>query len=93
MLKNSPKRIGEIIDISIEFDPTDRTLIPHPGFTKALDENLDARHVFDSLPASRQKEIVRYIYLLKSDESVTKNILRAIGYLTGKNRFVGRDKP
>jgi len=45
------------------------------------------------LPASRQKEIVRYISALKTQESVTKNIERAIGFLMGGNRFLGRDKP
>ena len=93
MLKDSPKRIGETIDVTIQHDPADRTILPHPGFAKALEENRDARIVFDSLPASRQKEIVRYIAALKTPESVRKNIQRAIGFLTGDGRFVGRDKP
>lgn len=93
MLKNSPKRIGEIIDIEIEFDPADRTIKPHPEFLKALDQNTEAKHVFESLSASRQKEIIRYISFLKSADSVTKNVQKAIGFLTGKNRFVGRDRP
>ena len=93
MLKNSPKRIGEMIDITIGFDPVDRSIKPHPGFLEALDQNLEAKKVFASLSASRQKEIIRYISNLKSEESVTKNIHKALGFLTGKNRFVGRDKP
>ncbi|MDP2692035.1 MAG: YdeI/OmpD-associated family protein [bacterium] len=93
MLKNSPKRIGEIIDVAIEFDPADRTIKPHPEFLKALDQNIEAKQVFESLSVSRQKEIIRYISFLKSAESVTKNIQRVLGFLTGKNRFVGRDKP
>ena len=93
MLKNSPKRVGEIIDIAIEFDPTDRTIKPHPEFLQALDQNMEAKHVFKSLSASRQKEIIRYISFLKSADSVTKNVQRAIGFLTGKNRFVGRERP
>jgi hypothetical protein len=93
MLKNSPKRIGEIIEISAGFDPEDRTIQPHPGFVKALHKNKDAKKVFEKLPPSRQKEIVRYISSLKNEESIIKNIERAIGFLTGKGRFVGRDKP
>lgn len=93
MLKNSPKRVGEIIDIAIEFDPEERIIIPHPEFIRALDKNREAKKVYEGLSSSRQKEIIRYISNLKSAESVTKNIQKAIGFLTGKNRFVGRDRP
>jgi hypothetical protein len=93
MLKDSPKRIGEIVEVHIRYDPADRTIEPHPDFARALKENKEARKTFDSLPASRQKEIIRYISALKTPESVKKNIDRAIGFLTGSGRFVGRDKP
>ena len=93
MLKDSPKRIGEIIEVTIQHDPKDRTIEPHPAFAKALKENKEAKKVFDGLPASRQKEIVRYIGALKTPESISRNIQRAIGFLTGGNGFVGRDKP
>ncbi len=93
MLKDSPRRTGEIIEVTIRHDPEDRTIQPHPGFAKALSENEEAKKVFDGLPASRKKEIVRYISALKTPESVGKNIQLAIGFLEGNNRFVGRDKP
>jgi len=93
MLQNSPKRVGEIIEIAIEFDPTDRTIEPHPDLVQALNQNMEAKQVFDRLPASRQKEIIRYIASLKTAESVTKNVQKVLGFLTGKNRFVGRDNP
>lgn len=93
MLKDSPKRLGEIIDVAIQYDPEDRVVQPHPAFEKALRENIEAKKVFDGLPASRKKEILRYIAALKTPESLSKNIERAIGFLTGDNRFVGRDKP
>jgi hypothetical protein len=93
ILKDSPKRTGEIIEVTIQHDPEDRTIQPHPAFAKALNENREAKKVFESLSASRKKEIVRYISALKTAESVSKNIQRAIGFLTGNNRFVGRNKP
>jgi hypothetical protein len=93
MLKDSPKRIGEIIEVTIQHDPEDRTIQPHPAFAKALNRNKEAKKVFDRLPPSRKKEIVRYISALKNPESIRKNIQRAIGFLTGDNRFVGRNKP
>jgi hypothetical protein len=82
MLKDSPKQIGKIIEVTIQHDPEDRTIQPHPALVKALNENKEAKKVFDNLPPSRQKEIVRYIAALKTSESITKNIQRAISFLT-----------
>lgn len=93
MLKDSPKRIGETIEISVEHDAADRTIGPHPAFVKALAKNKQAKKVFDALPPSRQKEIVRYIVNLKTEESRLRNIDKAIAFLMGKERFAGRDKP
>jgi hypothetical protein len=93
MLKNSPKRVGETIEIAVAFDPSDRTITPHPKLVQALKENTEAKKVFDNLSSSKQNEIVRYISFLKTEESIDKNVKRAIGFLTGKDRFTGRDKP
>lgn len=93
MLPDSPRRIGESLSITIKVDKRDRTIKPHPKLVKALKANKEAKKVFDSLSPSMQKEIVRYISLLKSEESITQNVEKAIGFLLGKNRFVGRDRP
>lgn len=93
MLKNSPKRIGETVTIEVEFDPISRTIKPHPKLVLAFKENKEAKKKFDNLPPSRQNEIVRYISFLKTEESVIRNIKKAIDHLVGKDRFVGRNKP
>lgn len=93
MLKDSPRRIGELIDIEVGYDPNDRSIKPHPKFAKALKTNKEAKRVFDELSPSRQKEMVRYISNLKSEVSVERNVTRAIKFLLGKESFVGRDKP
>ena len=93
MLRDSPKRIGETIAVSAGFDPADRTIEPHPKLLKALNETPEALKTFTNLPPSRQKEIVRYISLLKTEDSVDRNVSRAVQFLLGKERFVGRDKP
>lgn len=93
MLKDSPKRIGETIEVTIGFDKTDRTIKPHPELIKALENDPQAQTAFSQLSPSRQKEIVRYISHLKTEESITKNIAKAIGFLKGENSFAGRDKP
>lgn len=93
MLPHSPKKVGEKIAITIAFDPEDRSIPPHPELNKALAKNKKAREAFNQLPSSRQKEITRYISSLKTDASVERNIKRAINFLTGRERFIGRDKP
>lgn len=93
MLPNSPKRVGELIEVTIEFDKRDRTLQPHPDLTKALAQNKEAGILFQGLPPSRRKEIIRYISALKTAESRAKNIKQAIGFLLGNNSFMSRDKP
>jgi hypothetical protein len=93
MLPRSPKRIGEKIKISATYDPEPRVISPHPDFRKALIKNKEAKAVFDSLPPSRRLEIVRYIKNLKTEKAIEMNIQRAINFLLGKERFVGRDKP
>lgn len=93
MLPKSSQRIGEILELTIAFDTVERSIIPHPKLLMALGENEDAKKVFDSLAPSKQKEIVRYISTLKKEESIAKNIERAINFLLGKERFIGRNKP
>lgn len=93
MLKNSPKRIGERIKLTVAFDTSDRSITPHPLLLKALSENKKAKEVFDNLRPSLQLEIVRYIARLKTNESVERNITNAMNFLLGRGRFVGRAKP
>lgn len=93
MLDNSPSRIGEIIEILIAFDPSDRTIPLHPKLIKALDQNLPAKEVFERLSPSLRKEIVRYIAQLKTEESIDRNVVKALDFLLGNGRFVGRNNP
>jgi hypothetical protein len=91
MLSKSPERIGEQVEVSIEPDFSDRTIHPHPKLVQALKDNSRANTVFESLAPSLQNEIVRYIANLKTEASVDKNVLKAINFLLGKERFIGRD--
>lgn len=93
MLPDSPKRIGERLSLSVAFDPSDRTIEPHPTLVAALEEDEVARRVYETLPPSRRGEIVRYISRLKTDESVGRNVRRAIEFLHGNARFLGREGP
>lgn len=93
MLKNSPKRIGEQITISIDYNAEKRSIPIHPKLLQALNEDVAANSVFQNLRPSLQHEIIRYIAHLKTEESINKNILKAIAFLLGKGKFVGREKP
>lgn len=91
MLPKSPERIGELIEVRIELGVSDRTIHPHPKLVEALKENSRAHAVFESLPPSLRNEIVRYIANLKTETSVERNVRKAIGFLLGEERFIGRD--
>jgi|SRR5436190_3025129 len=85
--------VGDHAKVEIAFDPAERITEMHPDLEKALNADKKAFEVFKTLPPSRQKEIKRYINSLKTAESREKNVRRAIKFLHGKERFVGRDKP
>jgi len=91
MLPKSPQRIGEKVEVSIEVDSSDRTIHPHPKLVQALKENERANTVFENLAPSLQNEIVRYIANLKTEKSIERNVVKAIGFLLGKERFIGRN--
>lgn len=93
MRKAANRKLGEIVTISIEFDPVARIIPQHKKLEDALNGNPKARKVFDSLSPSRRKEIVRYISGLKMEASVERNVERAIRFLLHEARFVGRDSP
>jgi len=92
MRKAAGKDVGDIIEIQIDFDPKPRTTTVHPKLKKAFRENTTAKKAFEKLSPSRQKEILRYINFLKSEESVDKNVQRAITHLISSKPFIGREK-
>jgi hypothetical protein len=93
MRKMAKKEVGDTANFEIAFDPEERVIPMHPKLIKALKESPEAQGIFDSLRPSLKLEIVRYISFLKTEESIDKNVLRAVNFLLGKERFIGRDKP
>ncbi|REC72351.1 hypothetical protein DRF60_20220 [Chryseobacterium elymi] len=90
MLKNSPKRIGEMIEVSIEFDDSDRTISIHPKLDAAIKGSAVATRNFESLIPSRRNELIRYINNLKTDASIERNIEKIIRHLHGETDFFGK---
>lgn len=93
MLRDSPRRVGERVRLTVAHDPIGRAAPASPELDQALAETPAAKAVFDALPPSRRLEIVRYIAMLKTPASTRRNVARAIAFLTGEGRFVGRDRP
>lgn len=93
MRKAALKEVGDTVTIEIRYDPKKRTIPPHPKFIEALNQNQEAKDAYDNLRPSLQLEIVRYLSFLKTEESIDRNVTRAVNFLLGKQRFIGRDKP
>lgn len=93
MRKGSKADVGDTVSISISFDEITRETLMPEKLAAALLKNKKASKVFDGLSPSLQKEIKRYINNLKNEETIDKNVARAINFLLGKERFIGRDHP
>ena len=83
--------VGDEASVRIEFDPVKRGFAMRKELKEALKNDPEAKKAFDALSPSRRLEIVRYIARLKSEEAVARNVERAIRFLKGKERFVGRN--
>lgn len=90
MLENSPKRIGEIIEVEIEFDRSERQELIHPKLEKAIYDNSTTSKNFENLNPSHKKELIRYINNLKTEKSIDNNVARIIRHLKGEITFFGR---
>ena len=84
--------VGDMANVEIDFDHKPREVPMHPKFKKALAQNTKAKTAFNKLSSSRQKEIMKYINFLKSEESVDRNVTRAIAHLVSAKPFIGQEK-
>lgn len=93
MRQAAGKQVGDTAAFILRYDPESRELPVHPRLSQALADNAAAHAVFTALTPSRRLEIVRYIASLKSADSVARNVEKAIRFLLGQERFIGRGKP
>ena len=91
MRKAADKDVGDVVVVRLEADLKERIISMHRDLKAALDKNKKAKSAFDTLPPFRKKEIIRYINHLKTEESRIKNVARAIRFLSGNERFAGRN--
>ena len=90
MLKDSPKRIGEVIEVMLEHDDSDRTIGIHPQLEQAIKGSALASKNFAGLIPSHRNELVRYVNNLKTEASIQRNIEKIIRHLHGEVDFFGR---
>ncbi len=93
MRKTAGKDVGDVAKFEIDYDAAPRIIKMPEQLRIALDKNPKAKTTFEALSPSRRHEIIRYIANLKSKAAIEKNVVRAIDFLQGEERFVGRDKP
>ena len=91
--KASKTKVGDRVEVEVAFDEEYKSgPMPMPAwFESALKKNRNAKKAWETLIPSRQKEIVRYLANLKSDEARERNLARALNVLSGSNeRFMAR---
>ena len=80
ILKGSTSKVGDTVNFSIEQDVAPRTVSTYPVpkiFKKKLeDHNLMA--AFKKLTETRQKEILKYLNYLKTEEALMRNVDKVI---------------
>ncbi len=83
MRKAADVEVGDRATVVLAFDPKLRALRVPSAFTKALAANRKAKAAFDALAPSRRKEIVRYLGNLKREETLLRNVEKAVRSLCG----------
>ncbi|MET3532227.1 hypothetical protein DRF59_13820 [Chryseobacterium flavum] len=90
MLEKSPRRIGEVIEIVLEYDGSDRSISIHPKLELAIKQSSVASANFEKLIPSRKQELIRYINNLKTEAAIERNIEKIIRHLHGEADFFGK---
>jgi hypothetical protein len=86
---NTPMRkaagidVGDEAFVEIDFDNNPRDIPMHPELKITFSKNKKAKKIFDTLAPYRQKEIVRYLNSLKTEDSVKRNIKKILEQLVG----------
>jgi hypothetical protein len=84
MLKGSKTKLGDTVKFTIEqdFEPK---IIPMPEELKVKLDQHKLMAAFNALTPGRQKEILKYLNFLKTEESLNRNIDKVIHQLEKKN--------
>lgn len=75
--------VGDEVSVEVEYDPAPRIVPMPPTFGAALARDPKARTAFENLTPSHRKDILNYLNSLKTEESLERNIKRAIAESLG----------
>ena len=78
------KDVGDRVTVELAYDPAPRREPVPPALRQAFAGQPRARAAFQSLRASRQKEICRYLTGLKTEQSRARNVQRVLQHLCGE---------
>jgi hypothetical protein len=84
MLRASGSKVGDEIEVEIEYDPRPRDVPMPVRLRDALRFDKKAKIAFAELTPSRQKEIFKYINSLRTEESIARNVEKILQQLKGK---------
>ena len=84
MREASQTKVGDTVTITLEYDSDPRIVAMPQKLMEALSQNQKAKATFNALPPYRQKEINRYLGMIKSEEILGKNVEKVLQYLMGK---------
>jgi len=78
------KDVGDRVTVELEHDPAPRREPLPAALRQAFTGQPRARAAFGELPASRRKEICRYINGLKTEQSRARNVRMVLQHLSGE---------
>jgi hypothetical protein len=86
MLRAAGKGEGDRVAVAVAADPRSRMPRMHPALGKALRAVPVKKAEFEGLTPSHRKEILRYLWNLKSEEAVERNVDRLMRRMAGIGR-------
>jgi hypothetical protein len=84
MRKSAGIDTGDTAHVELDFDRAPRTLTIDPVLENALKKNKPARDAYQELAPYRQKEILRYLDSMKTEESLIRNVKKVLKHLVGE---------
>jgi hypothetical protein len=84
MRRDAGVDVGDTAKVELQFDPEPRIEPVPKQFADALKKNKNAKKAFDNLSPSRQKEILRYLNYLKTEDIVLRHIKTIVQTLSGE---------
>lgn len=70
--------VGDRVTVEVQYDPTPRVVPIPAAFAAALAKNTKALAAFENLTPSHRKDILNYLNSLRTEESLERNIKKAI---------------